>query len=280
MQWIKVFNFTPSWPTTVIVGLVHGDEIVGKKAIEYLQRKIKTRHLTGKIITLYANLEWHKQDQRFIDHDLNRAFDKADIPWSYESTRASQIKKYFEHIPIDYMFDLHSTPSKSDPMILCTSQKSSLVLAAKIPIKYIIQWIIDIVEGTSLLKYFQNKIKLGMAFECGCHKEKNTIQTGKKIIEVILDFHQWKKIPDQKDQTKIHITDIVHTSDPGFSFTKPYKWFEQLKKWEIRGSDSTWNYSFNKPKILVMPNTVIRQWLKKQSKVWVAYFWDIIENME
>ncbi|MEI6773733.1 MAG: hypothetical protein WCL18_02705 [bacterium] len=41
----------------MIVGLVHGDEIVGKKAIEYLQRKIKKRDLTGKIITLYANLE-------------------------------------------------------------------------------------------------------------------------------------------------------------------------------------------------------------------------------
>ena len=29
-----------------------------------------------------------------------------------------------------------------------------------------------------------------MAFECGCHKENDTILTGKKIIEVILDFHQ------------------------------------------------------------------------------------------
>ena len=278
MQWIKTFNFTPSGPTTVIVGLVHGDEIVGKKAIEYLQRKIKNKHLTGKIITLYANLEWNKKDQRFIDHDLNRAFDMGDISWSYEATRASQIKKYFEHIPIDYMFDLHSTPSKSDPMILCTSQKSSLKLAAKMPIRYVIQWLIDIVEGTSLLKYFQKKIKLGMAFECGCHKENDTILTGKKIIEVILDFHQWKKLPDQKDQTKIHITDIVHTSDSKFIFSKPYKWFEKLKRWEIWGKDSTCTHSFNKQKILVMPNTVIRQWLKKQSKVWVAYFGDSIKN--
>jgi len=278
MKWVKIVDFKLPGPTTVIVGLVHGDEIVGKKAIEYLQRKIKKRDLTGKIITLYANLEWYKRDKRFIDHDLNRAFDKEEVSWSYEVTRAHQIKKYLSDIPIDYMFDLHSTSSKSDPMILCTSQESSLVLSSKMPIRHVIQWLIDIVEWTSLLKYFQNKIKLGMAFECGCHKDSDTIITWKKIIDVILDFHQWKKILDQKDQIKIKITDLVLTADPKFTYTKPYKGFERLEVWEVWGSDSTWKHSFKTAKILVMPNMIIAQELEKKSKVWVAYFWDIIEN--
>ncbi len=278
MQWIKIFDFSNPWPTTVIVWLVHGDEIVGKKSIQYLHSQIKkSSWIRWKIITLYANPKAHKIDKRFIDHDLNRAFDLAHYLESYEISRANQIKKFFQNIDIDYMFDLHSTSSKSDPMILCTSQKSSLKFASKMPIKHVIQWLIDIVEWTSLLRYFQKKIKLWMAFECWCHKDQSTIQVWKQIIDTILSFHQAEKIKKNPDQIKIQITDIVLTSDPKFKFTKAYKWFEKLKKWEIRWMDKSWKHSFKKSKILVMPNLAIKSELEKKDKVWVAYFWDIIK---
>jgi succinylglutamate desuccinylase len=278
MQWVKIFNFSDSWPTTLIVWLVHWNEIVGKKSIEYLHKKIKNKNLTWKIITLYANLKWHKFDKRFIDSDLNRCFDQDNTKWNYEIKRANQIKKFFEDIPIDYMFDLHSTSSKSDPMILCNSQKSSLTLSSNMPIKHVIQWLIDIVEWTSMLKHFQTKLKLGMAFECGCHKDGDTITKWKEIIDIILDFHQGKKLQNQKDQIKIKITDIVYTSDPKFMFSKTYKWFEKLNPWEVRAVDNNWKHSFKKSKILVMPNMIIAQELEKKSSVWVAFFWDIIEK--
>jgi len=277
MQWVKIFDSKKSWPTTLIVWLVHWNEIVWKKSIEYLHQKIQNKNLAWKIITLYANLKWYRTDKRFIDHDLNRSFDKDNSKWSYEIKRANQIKKFFNNIPIDYIFDLHSTSSKSDPMILCTSKKSSLKLSSKMPIKHVIQWLIDIVEWASLLKYFQNKIKLGMAFECGCHKDDNTIKKWKEIIDVIFDFHQGKKLKNNQNQIKIKITDIVHTTDPKFKYTKPYKWFEILKGWEIWWIDNTWKHSFDKSKVLVMPNMVIAQELEKKSKVWAAYFWDIIK---
>lgn len=277
MEWIKIIDFNTPGPTTLVVGLVHGNEVVGAKAIEYLHQKITASHdVRGRIITLYANLKGQQQDRRFIDHDLNRAFALAEDASSYEISRAKEIKNFFADMHIDYLFDLHSTSSKSDPMILCTSQKSSLDLASKMPIRHVVQWLIDIVEWTSLVKYFQNNITLGMAFECGCHKDEDTIVTWKKIIDVIIDFHQGKQLPDQTDQIKIHITDLILTSDPGFTYSKPYQWFELLQKWEIRGKDMTGDYSFDIPKILVMPNMIIAQELEKKNKVGVAYFWDDI----
>lgn len=276
MQWVKIFNFNNIGPTTVVVGLVHWDEIVWKKSIEYLHKKIKKINPGWKIITLYANIKWYKIDKRFLDSDLNRAFGDDNSQDGYELSRAKEIKSFFENIPIDYMFDLHSTSSKSDPMILCTTQKSSLNLASKMPIKHIVQWLIDIVEWVSLLKYFQKNIKLWMAFECGCHKDEDTITKWKEIIDIILDFHQGKKIPNQKNQKKIKITDLIYTSDPKFKYTKPYKWFEKLEKWEIRWIDNSCKHNFKESKILVMPNMIIAQELEKKSKVWVAYFWDSI----
>ena len=62
-----------------------------------------------------------------------------------------------------------------------------------------------------------------MAFECGCHKDAPTIETGKKIIDTILAFHQGQDLADQANQTKIQITDLVLTSDPNFTYTKPYQ---------------------------------------------------------
>jgi hypothetical protein len=77
---------------------------------------------------------------------------------------------------------------------------------------------------------------------------------------------------------KIWITDIVYTSDPEFSYTKPYQWFETVEKWEVWWSDVIGKHSFNEPKIIVIPNTMIAQDLEKQYKTWVAYFWDTIKN--
>lgn len=277
MKWVKIWNFKYPGPTTLVIGLLHGNEVVGKHAIAYLHKKIQENPKLGwKIISLLGNLKAHKADKRFIDSDLNRVFDKAPEKWNYEITRAHEIKKFFADIHIDYVFDLHSTSSKSAPMILCTSQKSSLLLASKMPIKYVVQWLIDIIDETGLIKYFQKRIKLGMAFECGFHKDPKTLLLGEKIIDNILDFHQQKPMKKKKNQIKIKITDIVYTSDHKFVFTKPYKWFEQLKKWEIRWIDKTWKHSFNKPKILVMPNMIIAEELEKKSQARVAYFWDRI----
>ena len=276
MQWVHIFNSTIPGPTTLIIGLVHGDEIVGKEAIHHLHQRLQSESFCWKIFTLYANLEGHKQDKRFLDHDLNRSFGLVPQEESYEITRAQEIQRYFDDISIDYMFDLHSTSSKSDPMILCTSQKASLDLASKMPIRYVIQWLIDIVEGTSLIKYFQKNITLGMAFECGCHKDAPTIKTGKKIIDTILAFHQRQELPDQKNQIKIKITDLIMSSDPNFTYTKPYQWFEELEKGEIWGRDNRGAYSFPIPKVLVMPNLVIAQELEKKEKVGVAYFGDYL----
>ncbi len=278
MQWVHIIDFKKPGPTTLIVWWVHGNEIVWEKAIEYLITKTETMIVGWKIITLQANLEGKKMNKRYVDHDLNRAFASEDIGWSYEVSRAHEIKDFFKEIPIDYAFDLHSTPSKSDPMILCTSQPSSLTLASKMPIYHVVQWLIDRVEWMSLLKYFQPRLKLGMAFECGCHEDDVTITIGKKIIDTIIDFHQGKELPSQNDQMKIAITDIVYTADPNFVYTKPYKWFEMIEKWEVWWVDSMWEHRFEVSKIIVIPNTMIAQDLEKQSKTWVAYFWDTIKN--
>jgi len=109
------------------------------------------------LITLIANIEAHKKNVRFIDSDLNRSFTREKNENDSESRRAHEIMSFLQKINIDHIFDIHSTPSKSDPMILCTKQKASLQLAKKFPISYVIKNLIDKVEGTPLVNYLTKK---------------------------------------------------------------------------------------------------------------------------
>ena len=103
--------------------------------------------MCGRIISLIGNPDAYEIRKRFIDSDLNRVFDKRSDIENREIKRAQEIKKFFDGIKIDYIFDIHSTSTRSDPMILCTSQEGSKELAKKMPIKKVVHGLIDIVEG-------------------------------------------------------------------------------------------------------------------------------------
>jgi succinylglutamate desuccinylase len=137
--------------------MVHGNEMVGKYVLDFFLKKTKKTPFCGKIILLEANVAAAKKNIRFIHADLNRSFAKDSDLNMLETKRANEIKEFFKKIKVDFVYDLHSTPSESDPMILCTSQTRSYDLAKKFPIKRIIKNLIDIVDGMSLVKYFTTR---------------------------------------------------------------------------------------------------------------------------
>lgn len=272
LSWIEIFTSNTPWPTTLVVGLVHGNEIVGKHVIDYITHQAKKKKHIGTVITLIANIDAYKKNVRFIDTDLNRAFMDIKRAKNNEEKRAQTIKSFFADIPIDYIFDIHSTPSKSKPMILCTSQKESFQLAKRFPINYVVRWLIDSVEWIPLMKHFTAKGTKGLAFEAGWHEDQKTINKGKKIGEIIRRLHNKKETKNVKRQTVIQTSECIHTSDNRFKFSKDYKGFEVIHPGEIRGRDSKKSYSFTKEKIIMIPNTKFQDDLKKKGKTWLVYF--------
>ena len=183
--------------------------------------------------------------------------------------------EFFAWMKIDYIFDIHSTPSKSDPMILCSAQEASFSLAEKFPLQRIVRWLIDNVEWVSLLNHFVAHWSIGVAFEAWCHEDPETITTGLSIAQTILSLHEGSVVQDNLDQQVIMITDVMYVSDSSFRFTKAYQWFEIIHSGEVRGSDSTRDYFFATEKILIMPNTKFQDDLQKQSKTRLVYFGEL-----
>ena len=271
--WVEIFSSKEVWPNTLIVWLMHGNEIVWEHVLNYIQQRVKLNKHKWTIITLIGNIDAYKNNVRFINSDLNRSFLIDDEFGDNERKRAHEIMYFFSNIKIDYVFDVHSTPSKSDPMILCSQQKESTELAKYFPIKYVVNNLINNLEWVSLLQYFVNKWAIGVAFEAWCHEDPETIQKWKIIAQTILDIHNNKQSKMNKNQIIINTTDILHTSDPQFAFSKSYKWFEIVRSGEIRGKDSQQSYSFTTDKILMIPNTKFQEDLKKKARTWLVYFW-------
>jgi predicted deacylase len=139
MDGIQIFTSPKAGKTTLIVGCVHGDEIVGRAVLDYFKQKLSTSERNGTFILLTANREAEKQGVRFLDSDLNRCFASDSAQGDHEQQRAKEIKDFLLSQPalsIDQVFDFHSTATPSDPMIICSDNPASLAMARYFPIPY------------------------------------------------------------------------------------------------------------------------------------------------
>ena len=97
-------------PHIVIVGSTHGTEPVGTNAAVILHQHF-TNHpealLKGKITLILGNPRAYKENVRFIDENLNRAF--LEIPNdTVEGRRAQEMQSYLKNNDVAALLDLHS----------------------------------------------------------------------------------------------------------------------------------------------------------------------------
>jgi predicted deacylase len=113
-------------PHVVIIGLIHGNEIAGAIVLAEMLRAGFTP-LRGKLTLGFANIAaYQKFDpenpvaSRFVEEDLNRAWDDAQlfgVRRSAELDRARAIRPLIDEA--DIVLDLHSMLWPSDPLLLC-----------------------------------------------------------------------------------------------------------------------------------------------------------------
>lgn len=100
-------------PEYAVIGLLHGDEPCGKKAIEKFLSEKRDFRKTVKFII--ANERAFEQDKRFLEADLNRSFPGDAESSKYEERLAAEIMDEIKGLKV---FDMHSTRSYEGPF--CT----------------------------------------------------------------------------------------------------------------------------------------------------------------
>lgn len=113
-----------------LVGGTHGNELTGIYLVKKFQQfpELLQRE-TLECITILANPRAIEANHRYIDRDLNRCFDTADLanPYlaSYEDRRAREVAAQLgpkEEPQVDLIIDLHSTTANMGLTILPSSK--------------------------------------------------------------------------------------------------------------------------------------------------------------
>ncbi len=107
-----------------IVGGTHGNELTGVHLVKKFERFPQLLHRESfECVTLLANPQAVVANRRYIDRDLNRSFDNADLAnlaTGYEARRAQEI--VLELANVDLIIDLHSSTAQMGLTILPSSR--------------------------------------------------------------------------------------------------------------------------------------------------------------
>ena len=141
MSIIKEFKSQNPGNHTIIMGGIHGNETTGieivKKLNKILENILNNKiSFSGKITTIIANQDAAKENQRYIDEDLNRLWSDSKINQIQNKTKSLlnneekillEIKTHLSQA--DILIDLHATRKPSDPFIFCQKSNQHFDLA-------------------------------------------------------------------------------------------------------------------------------------------------------
>lgn len=163
----------------LMVGGIHGNEPSGVQAMIQMHQKLVSGEIvlkSGKISFLLGNPEAYKQEVRYIDEDLNRAF-SGERRDSVEYQRVLEIRNFIQsQTDIHFLMDFHSV-STGDFQILVYNigHPENMDLALKlssIPTRF--AYHPDHIRAPMIEEVSQYDIS-SIAIECGNHSSPEAI---------------------------------------------------------------------------------------------------------
>lgn len=168
----------------LVIGCVHGDELIGQKVISELRKLTISR---GTLVTVIANTRAIKAGKRFMDQDLNRSF-PGKPNGNHEERLAHSLLPLIKKA--DIVLDIHSTTTDTTLAIILTKVNQSIrrLLYSFSPKRVVMME--KKVGKAALTRY----CKAGISFEYGKDKsEKAYKETLADIIKIIEGYGMIEK---------------------------------------------------------------------------------------
>jgi predicted deacylase len=136
VPWVTTFDAAEPGPHVAIVAVVHGNELAGAIALDWLFRR-GVRPVRGRLSLAFANVDAYDRfdaadptASRWVEEDLNRVWDPATLDGprrSLELDRARELRPWVDEV--DLLLDLHSMQSASPPLVLAGVHEKGATLA-------------------------------------------------------------------------------------------------------------------------------------------------------
>jgi predicted deacylase len=191
---------TAAGPSLVVVGGLHGNEPAGALAGARVALELEglRRSLRGRAVFLAGNRQGLAVGQRFIRHDLNRSWSRAQLERlaqlserelgdeeqeQVELARALREIERAQRGPL-IVIDLHTTSAPSAPFVCFGDTLRNRRLALALPTTAILG-LEEVVEG-ALVGYCTDRGHVGISIESGQHRDPEAVERHVAAIWLLL----------------------------------------------------------------------------------------------
>ena len=136
IPWVTTFEAPVAGPHVAITGVIHGNELGGAIALDWLFRR-EVRPVRGRLSLCFANVDAYRRfdaedptASRWVDEDLNRLWDPGTLAAprrSSERDRARALQPWVDDV--DLLLDIHSMQSPGRPLTLAGLHAKGVRLA-------------------------------------------------------------------------------------------------------------------------------------------------------
>lgn len=205
-------------PMFIGVGGMHGNEPAGVQALERVIDTLDSRgpSISGDFVALAGNTRALHLGQRFIHHDLNRAWtteglsggDPESGPWAAEPPRAEDVERHELHQLLGrviarargpvYILDIHTTSGGGGAFTTVGDSLANRSFALNIPVPLVLG-LEELVHGT-LVGYLSQFGYTTAVFECGQHEEAEAVRRAEAAVWIalkgagVLPGARWKQV--------------------------------------------------------------------------------------
>lgn len=249
-DYVHRFDSGKPGPNVLITALIHGNEICGAVALDYLLKK-DIRPQVGSLTLCFANVDAYgnfdprnPQNARFVDEDMNRLWSPHQLnadKTSVELRRARAILPIVDDA--DCLLDLHSMSEDSAPLALAGRRSKNLDEALDLGLAPYVIRDDGHIAGKRLRDYlaFDNpdSPKSALLVECGAHWKKESAEFAIQISLGYLQLHGLISTetaidlgfsPQDIDQTVLDVTHTITAEHENFLFTRPVHSLECIPK--------------------------------------------------
>ncbi len=237
-------------PHVMLSALVHGNEICGAIALDFLFREA-VRPRIGKLTLAFVNVAAYQsfdpQDpeaSRFVDEDFNRLWDPAVLEGTRDSAelrRARELRPVVDEV--DFLLDIHSMQHRTTPLMMAGPLAKGRALAREVGVPEIVVGDAGHAAGTRLRDYGgfarADSPKNALLVECGQHWERSSAAMA---IETALRFLLRSGTVDPDDAARhlnadprrgqrfIEVTDAVTIETDDFRFAEAFHGLEVIAR--------------------------------------------------
>ena len=248
IDYITSFDSGRAGPHVMITALVHGNEICGAIALDFLFRR-KVRPLKGRLSLGFMNVgafeafdPEHPTESRYLDEDFNRLWSDGVLEGprdSLELRRARQVRPFIDSV--DYLLDIHSMQHKVPPLMMAGPRAKGRALAAQVGLPELVVSDAGHAAGTRLRDYRgfarDDSPRNALLIECGQHWEA---AAGDLAIACALRFLRHFELVEADfaadapspaaapAQRFVEVTDAVTVASANFRFAADYRGGEVL----------------------------------------------------